>query len=218
MSVSSVSSYSNTLWEEYLEQLQKKQRQKGGTTTSKSADTAANTVPSTPPPDEMLSELQNLQNDPERLKTRAAELAVQVTKEAENSTGILKNTLTELASDLEEVAETGDLSVMQEKQSRNAGAAAPNGPPPNGMSGSSGISSKLLATLIEDEDEDEDEDDESSSGIDEVKILLEEIQELPEEEKSKISDAQTPPGLITDQLSAIYAQRPIQASTVSLSG
>ncbi|MDR0765208.1 MAG: hypothetical protein LBE65_06445 [Synergistaceae bacterium] len=184
MNVSSVSSYSDTLWEEYLERLRKKQQQKESPPISETAGAAASAVSSVPAPDEILSELQELQGDPEQLKARASELAAQVAEEAENSAGVRANALNELASDLEEVADSGDLSVLQEKLAGKSGAARPQGPPPGGMGGASGVSSKLMEALIEEED------DENSSGIDDIKAFLEKIQELAEEEKSKISDAQ----------------------------
>ncbi|MDR1133735.1 MAG: hypothetical protein LBL05_06195 [Synergistaceae bacterium] len=201
MSVSSVSSYSNTLWEEYLERLQKKQqRQKESASLSKTDGAAASAVSSAPAPDEILSELQELQGDPEQLKARASELAAHVAEEAKNSAGNRANALNDLALDLEEVADSGDLSIIQEKLAGKSGAAGPQGPPPGGMSGSSGISSKLLEALIEDEDDDD--DDESSSVIDGIKAFLKEIQELAEEEKSKISDAQVLPELTPTQILA----------------
>ena len=187
MSVSSVSSYSDTLWEEYLEQLQKKQQQKDDAPLSKTG-AAASAVPSIPAPEEMLSELQELLSDPEQLKKRAAELAAQVAEEAKNSAGVHANELNELASDLEEVADSGDLSVIREKLASRSGAAAPQEPPSGCMIGASGVSSKLMEALIEDGD------DESPYDIDYIKALPE------------------------SQLSAVYSQRQIQASTVNLSG
>jgi hypothetical protein len=144
MSVSSISSYSSTLWEEYLEQLQKKQQQrKDGAALSKSEDIAA-------------------------------------------------SALSGLVSEPEEAADFGGLSVIQENFAGSAGAVGPKGPPPGGMSGASGISSKLMEALIEEED------DASSSD---ANTLI-----------SKIKAS------MSNQLSAIYTQRQIQSSTVSLSG
>jgi hypothetical protein len=185
MSVSSISSYSSTLWEEYLEELQKKQQQrKESAVSSTSAGTAASAVSSALTPDGILSELQELQDDPEQLKARASELAVQVAKEAESSAGIRSNALNELVADLEEVADSGDLSVIREKLASGSGAAGPKGPPPGGMGGASGVSSKLLEALIEEED---DEDDESDSYVYDIKAFLDEIRELTAKEDGKTS-------------------------------
>ena len=225
MSVSSVSSYSNTLWEEYLEQLQKKQQQKESASIFKTDDGGASAVSSIPAPDEILSELQELQGDPEGLKARAAELAAQVAEHAGRSAGIRAIELNELAADLEEVAVSGNLSVIQEKLASKSGAAGPKGPPSGGISGASGISSKLLEAFIEDED---DEEEYASLDLD---ALVSKFQTIKEISAAKTQDAAAEENdtsvdaliskirdSLSDQLRALYAQSQIRSSTVSLSG
>jgi hypothetical protein len=190
MSVSSVSSYSSTLWEEYLEQLRKKQQQ-GSDSALASSPSGVTAAQSALSAETIISELQSLQDDPEKLKARAAELAVEVASEAENSVGIKARMLEELASDLETTAESGDLSLMQEKLSRARGGA---GPRPNGPSD---ISSKLAEALVE-----EDEDT-SAATLDNIMSLLTEIQSLlKKEEESSKSSAQTASGLTPEQILA----------------
>jgi hypothetical protein len=197
VSISSVSSYSSTLWEEYLEQLKKKQQENSTTATEASAVDAA-----APQANLSLyaifSELQGIQEDTEKLKERAAELAVSVAKEAESSVGIRKDTLEELVSDLETVAESGDLSILQEKLAQKPGGMGPpTGPRPNGAAG---ISAKLIRGLVEDEDEEDDEDDTDSSYLESVKALLVEIQKLIEKEENLNASAQTESDLTPEQI------------------
>jgi hypothetical protein len=107
--------------------------------------------------EEILAELQALQDDPEKLKAKAAELAVQVASEAEQASGVSAHVLAELASDLEAVAEDGNLSVLEEKVARGAAGALKPGVKslsPGGMSGGTGASIKWIEALVaEEEDE-----------------------------------------------------------------
>ncbi|MDR1943522.1 MAG: hypothetical protein LBQ19_01740 [Synergistaceae bacterium] len=194
MSVSSVSGYSSTLWEEYLEQLKKKQQQGNSETVSKSFPTDAKTSQSGLSPDKIISELQSLQDDPEKLKARAAELAVEAASEAGDSVGIRARMLEELASDLAITAESGDLSPLQEKLAREPGGTRPMGPGPGGAAG---VSSKLMEALMEEE---EDGEEDTSSTLESIKALLAEIQALIEKEESSNSSAQTASGLTPEQI------------------
>jgi hypothetical protein len=181
VNINSVSGYSGTLWDEYLEQLKKKQTQGDSGTVQASSAADKQTSASALSPDQIISELLDLQDDPEKLKARAAELAAEASAEAGNSVGIKANVLNELASDLEAVAEDGDLSVIQEKVARRSG-------------GASGISTKLTEAILE-----EDEDEEDASTLESIKNLLAEIQKLIEkEEKSNIS-TQTESDLLTPE-------------------
>ncbi|MDR1514575.1 MAG: hypothetical protein LBS45_02690 [Synergistaceae bacterium] len=175
MNVSSVSSYSGDLWEEYLEQLKKKQLQENAETAQESP--AAGNYASGLSPDQILSELQGIQGGTEELKERAAELAAQVAEEAETAVGMRADMLNELAGDLEIVAESGDLSVIQEKLARG----------PHGAPGASDISSKLALAALEEEDDDEI----SASTLEGIKSLLSEIQKLIEKEEAANSYAET---------------------------
>jgi hypothetical protein len=173
VNVSSVSSYSSDLWEEYLEQLKKKQLQESAETTTASSAAGAKTPGLSP--DRILSELQSIQGDPEKLKERAAELAAEVAEEAEAAFGMNSDMLEELAGDLEIVAESGDLSVIQEKLARG----------PRGAPGAADISSKLTASALE-----EDDDETEASTLESIKILLAEIQNLIEKEEADDSYTQ----------------------------
>ncbi|MDR1020813.1 MAG: hypothetical protein LBL73_08645, partial [Synergistaceae bacterium] len=186
MNASSVSSYSSDLWEEYLEQLKKQQLQESAATTQ--ASSAAGKKASAPglSPDQILSELLELQDDPEQLKERAAALAAEVTEEAGSAVGMRADMLSELAGDLETVAESGDLSVIQEKLARRHG----------GPGGAANIAAKLAEASLE---EDEDDDETSASTLESIKALLAEIQKLIEKEERAGDTAQAESGHLTPE-------------------
>jgi hypothetical protein len=138
MSVSSVSSSTSTYWEEYLERLKKQQQQKSGETAESPAASGSGAFQSDLSPELILSELQGLQDDPEKLKARAAELAEETAEAAANSSGTRAQTLGELASDLANIAESGDLSIIEERLAQHPSGAAE-------------ISSTLMRARIEEE-------------------------------------------------------------------
>jgi hypothetical protein len=177
VNVSSVSSYSSDLWEEYLEQLKNRQLQESAETTQ--ASSVSGQKASTPglSPDQILSELQGIQEDPEKLKERAAELAAEAAEEAGAAVGMRSNMLNELAGDLEIVAESGDLSVIQDKLARR----------PSGPGGAANISAKLAEAALEEEED----DGISASTLESIKTLLAEIQKLIEKEEAADPYAQT---------------------------
>jgi hypothetical protein len=221
MNVSSVSSYSSTQWEEYLEELKKKQLQKNSGTSSGSSVSGAGTSQSALSPDAIISELQSIQDDPEKLKARAAELAAEASKEAGNSVGIKADMLNELAADLETVAESGDLSAMLEKAAKKPGGMGAMG---FGPSGASGVSSSLTQALLEeDEEEDEEEEDDiSASTLENIKSLLAEIQKLIEKEES--SDSSGPnafgstPEEILSELESLQDSEALKTRASELAG
>ena len=147
MNVSSVSS-SSVWWEEYIEKL-RKQQQASGTTQTVAASTAGSVSKMTP--EEILAELQALEDDPEKLKAKAAEFAAQVTSEAEKASGVFAEALNELASDLEAVAEDGNLSVLEEKIAKAAETKLAD----LSMSGSTGASIKWIEALVKEEEDGE---------------------------------------------------------------
>ncbi|MDR3265935.1 MAG: hypothetical protein LBT15_07990 [Synergistaceae bacterium] len=154
MSVSSVSG-SSSIWEEYLAQLNAK-RQQAEAASATTTTTAATTTTQAVSIDmgEILAELQKLEDDPDALKTRAAELAAMVSEAAESASGIQRRDLQEMAKELSSVAEHGDLSVLTDKAQRPMSA----GFGPSGLSGSGGASMKWLEALLAEEDEDEDDE------------------------------------------------------------
>jgi hypothetical protein len=231
MSVSSVSSgsASSVWWEEYIEKQKKLQQQAlqqqqatSGATFSRAADVSVAN------PEELLAELQSLQEDPEKLKARAAEMAAQVAKEAENAGGPSAKMLKELSSDLTAIASNGDLSAMEEKIAQGASGSKPAGMKlvgPSGLSGGSGASMKRIEALVEEDDDDDDDDDELSLA-EALEEYLEELEELNESEGSsgetanlKIAaeDAKTKlKTQLTNRLIEIYAQQQAQYSQLSL--
>jgi hypothetical protein len=70
-------------------------------------------------PDRLLAELEALEDDPEKLKTRAAEMAEVVSASAENRPARFSRALNALASDLKSVSESGDLSAVRENLELN---------------------------------------------------------------------------------------------------
>jgi hypothetical protein len=199
LSVSSVSAGSIS-WEEYLEKLKQLRQQKQAFAVAENSEGAAAVADLNP--DTILAELESLQDDPEKLKARAAELASQAAAAAETSTG--GHMLEKLAADLEGVAKSGDLSAMQEKLSRG-------GPPPammsgpGGMSGASGARAKgVEARLLEDEEEDEDEDDLIADTIEEL------LEQLEEAEANRT--AETAPAF---DISAFRLQRTLESEAVN---
>ena len=188
MSVSAVSSYASTSWEEYLEELRKKQQQKNASagTAESPAVSAFDAFQSDLSPKQILSELQGIQDDPEKLKARAAELAAETAEAAGNSSGMHAQMLGELASDLADVAESGDLSVIEERLARHPGGAAK-------------IPSMLMGFRIE-EESDDDEDDEDESALDAIKALLAEIRESIEHEDELSASDETTSGLSLESL------------------
>jgi hypothetical protein len=209
MSVSSVSSSSasSVWWEEYLE----KQRKLQQSATSEAILSRAADV-SAANPEELLAELQSLQEDPEKLKARAAEMAVQVASEAENVSGPSANRLKELSSDLKAIASDGDLSAMEEKIAQGASGAKPAGMKlagPSGLSGGSGASMKRIEALVEDDD------DELS-----LSETLEEYLEELLEEQAESSDTQDVAAELkirrTNRLIENYARQQIQYSALDL--
>jgi hypothetical protein len=206
LNVSSVSSGS-VWWEEYLEKQRKLQQAASGATSS--AVSAAAAAPASTGefqivPEEILAELQALEDDPEKLKAKAAELAIQVKSEAENVSGVHTGVFEELVSDLEAVAENGDLSIMEKKIARGAAGGKPMGGP-SGMSGGTGASIKWIEALVENDD---DEDDELSfaEALEEFLAELEESKEAAESaepvaDKNTAADLRT--GLI-DRLTDFY--------------
>ncbi|MDR1378809.1 MAG: hypothetical protein LBJ36_07125 [Synergistaceae bacterium] len=225
MSVSSISS-SSIQWEEYLERQKKLQQQTTREVVSNGSSGAAS-VPATNPA-ELLAELQSLQEDPEKLKARAYEMALQVANEAENANGPHAKMLKDLSSELSAIAESGDLSALEEKVSQASSRAKPAGMKfsgPGGMSGGTGASIKWIEALVDEEDED-DEDDEVSL----TETLEEYLAELEENESDESSGAalnlkdiaaenaaaklQT---RLTSRWIEIYAQQQAQYSQLSLS-
>jgi len=163
LSISSVSS-SSILWEEYLEKLKKSQQQtqEAASTVISGRAKADGAVDLSP--DKLLAELESLQDDPEQLKARAEEMASQAAAAAASSQGWNAGKLKKLAADLQEVANSGDLSAIQEKVSRG-------GPMSGGIGGPSGIASKSLEELLEEEEDDD-------SEIDRIEELLAQIAAL----------------------------------------
>jgi hypothetical protein len=152
LNVSSVSS--SSVWgEEYLEKLRKQQQEASDTTQTAATSTEDSVSKITP--EEILTELQTLEDDPEKLKAKAAELAAQVTSDAEKASGVFAEALNELASDLEAVAEDGNLSVLEKKIADAAGTKLGG---PSRMSGSTGASIKWIEALVEVEVEEDDEE------------------------------------------------------------
>jgi hypothetical protein len=186
MSVSSVSSYASTSWEEYLEQLRKKQQQKSAGAAAPPAADASGALQSSLSPERILSELQNLQDDPEKLKARASELAEYTAAAAASSSGVRAEMLGALASDLEDVAESGDLSVIEDRLTQRPGGAA-------------GIPPMLMGPRIEDKSDDDDED-EDETLLESIRAILAEIRELSEEEESPSSFDETVSGLSLESL------------------
>jgi hypothetical protein len=137
-------------WEEYLEKLRKQQQEASGTTQTAATSTAGSVSKMTP--EEILAELQALEDDPEKLKAKAAELAAQVTSDAEKATGVFAEALNELASDLEAVAKDGNLSILEEKIADAAGTKLGG---PSRISGGTGASMKWIEALVEEEEGDE---------------------------------------------------------------
>ena len=164
MSVSSVYGSTSTYWEEYLERLKKQQQQKNAETAESPAASGSGAFQSDLSPELILSELQGLRDDPEKLKARAAELAEETAEAAANSSDMRAQMLGELASDLANIAESGDLSIIEERLTQRPSGAAE-------------ISSMLMRARIEEESDDEDE-----SVLDAIKALLAEIRESIEDE------------------------------------
>jgi hypothetical protein len=192
MSVSSVSSgsASSVWWEEYIEKQKKLQQQtlQQQQVTSEAILSRAANVPAIDP-EELLAELQSLQEDPEKLKARAAEMAEQVANEAQNASGPSAKMLKELSSDLTAIASDGDLSAMEEKIAQGASGSKPAGMKfggPSGLSGGAGASMKRIEALVE-EDDDEDDDDELSVA-EALEEYLEELLEEQLEEQAERSD------------------------------
>ncbi|MDR1977560.1 MAG: hypothetical protein LBQ42_02380 [Synergistaceae bacterium] len=187
MSVSSVTSDSSIWWEERLEKQKKLQQQAQQAiieTGSGEAGSASSLNPSA-----ILSELQSLEDNPEELKAKAAELLTQVTEEAAGAAGGQARMLKELAADLEAVAAGGDLSAMEEKLGRGAGGMTLRGP--GGMSGGTSASIKWLEALLAEEDENEDSDTSAAASetIDEtVENLVARLQELRESDNAVSTD------------------------------
>lgn len=186
MSVSSVSS-SSVLWEEYLER-QRKAAQNAQTSESASQSNAGNTTSfrsALAPVEDLLAELQGLREDPEALKARAAEMAEEVKSSASAYSGRGGEIAQSLASDLETVASTGDLSVMTEKLERRAGGAR----------GGFGMPAHLPQL------EEDSEDDDPESAADSSKAIIAQLQELlsnMEEDESDASSSLTPESILTE--------------------
>jgi hypothetical protein len=117
--------------EEYLAELEE----------AEESESTAATLSAALNPKDILAELEGLQDDPEKLKARAAELAAQVGELAESSGDRRASMFKELASDLEAVASTGDLSTMQAKLERGK----PGGPV--GAAGTAGAFGKRSESL-----------------------------------------------------------------------
>jgi hypothetical protein len=178
------------LWEEYLER-QRKTAQKGQTPESASqtdAISARSVRSGLAPIEDLLAELQGLQEDPEALKARAAEMAEEAKSSASAYSGRGGEMLQSLASDLETVASTGDLSVITEKLERKAGGAR----------GGFG----MPAHLPQIEEDSEEEDSESSeSAASSIKAIIAQLQELLrdiEEDESDASPGLTPESILTE--------------------
>ncbi|MDR1482372.1 MAG: hypothetical protein LBI74_07090 [Synergistaceae bacterium] len=75
-------------------------------------------------PDKLLAELEALEDDPEKLKARAAEMAEQISASAKNRPAKFSHALNELVSDLKEVSESGDLSSIKKKLERGQNSLA----------------------------------------------------------------------------------------------
>jgi Fe-S-cluster formation regulator IscX/YfhJ len=162
MNVGSVSSASAAL-EEYLEKLREKKNQQSApsTTSNQSTQISINI-------EEIIAQLQELEDDPEALKAKAAELAASVSKAAEEEAGKKAEMLQEVAADLDSVAKSGNLSVITDKlQSRRP----PAGGGMNGLSGLSGASEasmKWLEALLAEEDDDESSETASTESVTEA--------------------------------------------------
>jgi hypothetical protein len=194
LSVSSVSS-SSILWEEYLEKLKQSQQrtQAAASTVISGSTSAADAVELSP--DKLLAELESLQDDPEQMKARAAEMASQITATAESSSDWRVNKLKKLAADLEEVANTGDLSAIQEKIASGGPRAGMMPGGPGGMNGASGIASKSVEALLEEEAEEDEE-----TETDRITELLEQIVELLKNKESERSGSYLTPDKILAEL------------------
>lgn len=168
-SISALSSNS-TLWELYLQKLKEQQEE------STDSQQESFSVPKEIAPSELYSQLKDLQNDPDALKKKAAELAQQVSQTAKSSSGKDVNMLKELSEDLAKIAQTGDLSAMEEKLARGqkgGGPAEMGGMPlmtSSGLSGASSASMKWLEALFS-SDSDE-ESSAQSSNTEKVSDLL----------------------------------------------
>jgi hypothetical protein len=173
MSVNSVAGNSSVLWEEYLEKQNKlRQRQTAEVSDDGTID-GANGVTFDLTPDQLLSELQNLEDEPEKLKLLAAELAAKAKEAASFSSGERGRILNELAADLETVASSGDLSVIQEKIAGGHPVAASSVP-----NGAGDIRAKSVQGVLEEEDEDDDENNNGiPDSIEDFIAMLEELQE-----------------------------------------
>lgn len=114
-------------------------------------------------PGDLIRQLEELKDDPEQLKAKAAELYEQVAKAAESADGDESEMLGRIAADLATVAENGDLSVMQNKMPPPPGAGndAPNGSDRmsvGGLDGSQSALMKWIEALLDSDDEDSDDD------------------------------------------------------------
>jgi hypothetical protein len=214
MSVSSISS-SSVWWEEYVERQKKLQQQTTREVVSNGASGIAN-VPVNP--EELLAELQSLQDDPEKLKARAAEMAVQVANEAENANGPHANMLKELSSDLNAIAADGDLSALEEKVTQASSRAKPAGMKLaglGGMSGGTSASIKWIEALVEDEEDDDDELTLSETLAEYLAELEENAESSDEADTTEDTAAQLQTRLMS-RLLEIYGQRQAQYSTLGL--
>ena len=150
MNISSLSS-SSVSWEEYLEQLREKKRQQGETEAAAFMENAEKTAVTVDIQD-ILSQLEELEDDPEALKVKAAELAETVSEAAGSASGPQSKMLQEIASDLSSVAESGDLSVITDKMKAHK-PSIPMNAGISGLSGASGASMKWLEALLTEENE-----------------------------------------------------------------
>jgi hypothetical protein len=160
-------------------------------------------------PEQVLSELENLQ-DSEELKARASALAGQLRADASEAGDRRAEFAEELASDLETVAESGDLSALREKiEQRRSNARSASGISGAGTStGLDSLVSKFQAIKGARASETLDASDATegnAANYEDTEVLIDAL-------ISKVKDN------LTDQIRALYAQTQGYPSTVSLSG
>jgi hypothetical protein len=152
-----------------------------------------------------LSELEGLQETPETLKARASELAGQLYSEAEGASGPRARIIAALASDLETVAESGDLSALEEKFERKPPRAS-FAATPSGAESATGFES--LVSKFRSIRESNAAEASGASGLAGDSGIQASIDSLLEKVKTNL----------TGQLQAMYTQAKGYSSSVSLSG
>jgi hypothetical protein len=114
---------------------------------------------------QIFDQLEELKDDPEALKAKAAGLAAQVSQAAETASGRQAKRLQELAASLSSVAEDGDLSTITAKMKPHG-----HGPMRAGGPGGPGRADKSGETEETDETENETETEESEESDEEISL------------------------------------------------